>query len=50
VQGQLLDLSTLPRLQSVEFPPNVYALTATLGPDNQWTVVSDILTTADSDA
>lgn len=50
VQGQLLDLSSLTQPQPVEFPPNVYALTATLGPDNQWTVVSDILTTADSDA
>lgn len=50
VQGQLLDLSTLAQVQPVEFPPNVYALTATLGPDNQWTVVSDILTTADTDA
>ncbi|WP_257386062.1 hypothetical protein [Tahibacter caeni] len=50
VQGQLLDLSTMAQVQPVEFPPNVYALTATLGPDNQWTVVSDILTTADTDA
>jgi hypothetical protein len=50
VQSQLLDLSTLTQPQPVDFPPNVYALTATLGPDNQWTVVSDILTTADTDA
>jgi len=50
VQGQVFDLFSVPQPQPAEFPPNVYALTATLGPDNQWTVVSDILTTADSDA
>lgn len=50
VQGQLFELFTVSQPQPVEFPPNVYALTATLGQDNQWTVVSDILTTADSDA
>lgn len=35
--------------QKVEFPPNVFALTATLGADNNWTVVSDILAMAQTD-
>ncbi len=35
--------------QKVEFPPNVYALTATLGADNNWTVVPDILVMAETD-
>lgn len=47
-QGEIIDTQTTP-LHAIEFPPNVVALTATLGPDNQWTVVSDILTTVTSD-
>lgn len=47
-QGEIVDPQTLPT-QAVEFPPNVVALTATLGPTNTWTVVSDILTTITAD-
>lgn len=47
-QSEIVDPETLPT-QAVSFPPNVYALTATLGEDNQWTVVSDILSKIDAD-
>jgi hypothetical protein len=47
-QGTIVDLQAITP-HPVEFPPNVVALTATLGPDHQWTVVSDILATVTSD-
>lgn len=47
-QGTIVDLHAITP-QPVEFPPNVVALTATLGADHQWTVVSDILTTVTVD-
>ncbi|HSX62747.1 MAG TPA: hypothetical protein VLF18_21400 [Tahibacter sp.] len=45
-QSQIIDPAVI-HCEPVEFPPNVYALTATLGADNTWAVVSDILATAD---
>lgn len=48
-QSEVVDPGSL-SLHEVSFPPNVYALTATLGADNQWTVESDILATLDTDA
>ena len=48
-QGEIVDTQVV-QPYAIEFPPNVVALTATLGPDNQWTVVSDISTTVTSDA
>lgn len=46
-QGAVIDAAA--PVHPVEFPPNVYALTATLGADHQWTVVSDILVMLDTD-
>lgn len=47
-QSQVVDPQALPTYP-VAFPPNVYALTATLNPDNSWTVESDILSKIDED-
>lgn len=47
-QSEVINPDELPT-QAVSFPPNVYALTATLNPDNSWTVESDILSKADID-
>ena len=47
-QSAVVDADAL-HPQKIEFPPNVVALTATLGADNNWTVVSDILAMAQTD-
>ncbi len=47
-QSAVVDADTL-HPQQIEFPPNVFALTATLGADNNWTVVPDILAMAQTD-
>jgi rhizosphere induced protein len=47
-QSEVVDTQVV-QTQEIAFPPNVVALTATLGADNQWTVVSDILSTVTSD-
>lgn len=47
-QSEVIDPETL-ITQSISFPPNVYALTATLGQNQKWTVVSDILSKAEAD-
>lgn len=38
VEGQVLDVETITNKAVVEFPPNVYNMTATLGADNAWTI------------
>lgn len=48
-QGEIVDTESL-FCQPIEFPPNVVALTATLGPNLQWTVTSNILSTATTEA
>jgi rhizosphere induced protein len=47
-QSEVVDPETLPT-HPISFPPNVYALTATLNADNTWTVESDILSKIDTD-
>lgn len=47
-QSEIVDPETLPT-HAVSFPPNVYALTATLDEGHQWTVVSDILSKAEAE-
>lgn len=47
-QGEIIDTDAVSP-HAVAFPPNVVALTATLGADGQWTVVSDILATVADD-
>ncbi|MCQ4166905.1 hypothetical protein [Tahibacter harae] len=47
-QSEVVDPAALPTFP-VSFPPNVYALTATLDEGHQWTVVSDILSKAEAD-
>lgn len=47
-QSEIIDPQTLPT-HPVSFPPNVYALTATLGEDQQWTVQPDILSKSDAE-
>lgn len=47
-QGEVIDTDAV-RCHPVAFPPNVFALTATLDADGQWSVVSDILTTLADD-
>ncbi|WP_202919386.1 hypothetical protein [Saccharothrix deserti] len=39
-QGEVLNVGTITNVLPVEFPPNVYSMTATLNPDNSWTLVS----------
>jgi hypothetical protein len=36
--GDVLDMQTITQSGKVQFPPNVYALTATLNPNNTWSV------------
>ncbi len=45
-QGQVLDVETIHDKKQVEFPVNVYSMTAILNSDNTWTIKS----TADVDA
>ncbi len=43
VPGQFFTIDESHAHQQIEFPANVYAMTATLNSDNTWTVHSDIL-------
>ena len=36
--GQVLDLNDVTNPQQIDFPPGVFAMTATLNPDDTWTV------------
>jgi hypothetical protein len=47
-QSAVVDADSV-KSQKVEFPPNVFALTATLGANNEWTVVPDILVMLQTD-
>lgn len=38
-QGQVMDISSISNPQQIEFPENVYSLTATLDSNNNWTVM-----------
>ena len=40
IVGQVLDITSITQSAALEFPPSVYSLTATLNPDNRWTVTS----------
>lgn len=37
-QGQVIDITQISQVGQVQFPPNVYSMTATLNADNTWTV------------
>jgi hypothetical protein len=41
-QGQVMDVGTITKAAKIDFPPNVYAMTATLKPDNTWLVTQGI--------
>ncbi len=38
-QGQVMDISAVSSAAQIQFPPNVYSMTATFNPDNTWTVL-----------
>ena len=40
VQGQVVDISSMNNPAQIQFPPNVYSMTAILNPDNTWTITS----------
>ncbi|WP_298418316.1 hypothetical protein [uncultured Kordia sp.] len=42
IQGQVIDPSLLYLVGSINFPANVYSMTATLNPDNTWTIAPTI--------
>lgn len=44
VQGEVMDITSVNNPARIQFPPNVYSMTAILNPDNTWT----ILPTADA--
>lgn len=37
-QGQVMDVGTITGAKKIDFPPNVYVMTATLNSDNTWNV------------
>lgn len=40
VQGEVMDISSVSNPAKIEFPPNVYSMTAVLNADNTWTITS----------
>ena len=41
-QGEVMDIKTITMTAQVQFPPNVFTMTATLQPDNTWTITQGL--------
>jgi len=46
IQGEVMDISVTTSAARIDFPPNVYSMTATLEPDNTWTIIPTSLANA----
>ena len=38
IQGEVMDITEVSNPAQIQFPPNIYSMTATFNPDNTWTV------------
>jgi len=44
--GEALDTASIPNAAQIEFPPNIYSVTATLNADGSWTIIQTPLANA----